>query len=55
VDWLKFDNSYFKDVKAAKDSELVVLETDAALFEDEGFRQVLTEKHADSPEGQTVV
>jgi L-ascorbate peroxidase len=36
--WLTFDNSYFVEVKAKRDSELLVLETDAAIFEDEGFR-----------------
>ena len=38
VDWLKFDNSYFKDIKEQRDSELLVLETDDVLFKDDGFR-----------------
>jgi L-ascorbate peroxidase len=37
-EWLKFDNSYFKEVKAKQDDELLVLETDDVLFQDEGFR-----------------
>lgn len=38
VQWLKFDNSYFKDVKAKVDEDLLVLPTDAVLFEDPGFK-----------------
>ncbi|KAG5250853.1 L-ascorbate peroxidase [Salix suchowensis] len=30
--WLKFDNSYFKDIKERKDDDLLVLPTDAALL-----------------------
>lgn len=45
-DWLKFDNSYFKDVKAKADENLLVLETDAALFEDPGFKPY-AEKYAE--------
>ncbi|CAD7696144.1 unnamed protein product [Ostreobium quekettii] len=45
-EWLKFDNSYFVEVKAQRDEELLVLPTDAALFEDEGFRQY-AEKYAE--------
>lgn len=44
-DWLVFNNSYFAEVKAKRDAELVVLETDAAIFEDEGFRP-FAEKYA---------
>lgn len=44
-EWLKFDNSYFVEIKAKRDDELVVLPTDAALFEDQGFRQ-FAEKYA---------
>ncbi|MBA0597365.1 hypothetical protein Gorai_007172, partial [Gossypium raimondii] len=29
VQWLKFDNSYFKDIKAKRDEDLLVLPTDA--------------------------
>ncbi|CAI7786852.1 unnamed protein product, partial [Closterium sp. NIES-54] len=45
VQWLKFDNSYFKDVKAKQDEDLLVLPTDAVLFEDPGFK-VYAEKYA---------
>jgi len=38
VQWLKFDNSYFTDIKEQRDADLLVLPTDACLFEDEGFR-----------------
>jgi hypothetical protein len=38
VDWLTFNNSYFTEVKAQRDEELLVLPTDAAIFEGEGFR-----------------
>lgn len=34
----RFDNSYFKDIKEQIDEELLVLPTDACLFEDEGFK-----------------
>ncbi|GMH46087.1 hypothetical protein BSKO_14051 [Bryopsis sp. KO-2023] len=44
-EWLKFDNSYFVEVKEKKDAELLVLETDACLFEDEGFKP-FAEKYA---------
>lgn len=37
-EWLKFDNSYFREIKERRDADLLVLPTDAALFEDEGFR-----------------
>jgi hypothetical protein len=43
VDWLKFNNAYFKDVKAHSDAELLVLPTDAAVFEDAGFRYGLSQ------------
>lgn len=45
VQWLKFDNSYFKDIKEQRDAELLVLPTDACLFEDESFRP-FAEKYA---------
>ncbi|GIL58275.1 hypothetical protein Vafri_13357 [Volvox africanus] len=45
ANWLEFDNSYFKEVKAKRDAELLVLPTDACLFEDEGFRP-FAEKYA---------
>lgn len=38
ADWLKFNNSYFTSVKSHVDSELLVLETDACIFTDEGFK-----------------
>lgn len=37
-EWLKFDNSYFAEVKSQHDPELLVLETDNVLFKDDGFR-----------------
>lgn len=43
--WLKFDNSYFKDIKEKKDEDLLVLPTDAALFDDPSFK-VYAEKYA---------
>lgn len=46
VNWLTFDNSYFKEVKAKRDADLLVLPTDAAVFEDEGFRP-FAEKYAE--------
>ncbi|EFJ13928.1 hypothetical protein SELMODRAFT_156990 [Selaginella moellendorffii] len=39
VEWLKFDNSYFKDIKEKRDEDLLVLPTDAVLFEDPGFKE----------------
>ncbi|KAJ3671648.1 hypothetical protein LUZ60_007727 [Juncus effusus] len=44
--WLKFDNSYFKDIKERRDEDLLVLPTDAVLFEDPSFR-VYAEKYAE--------
>lgn len=38
LQWLKFDNSYFKDIKEQQDAELLVLPTDACIFEDEAFK-----------------
>ncbi|KAL6650590.1 hypothetical protein ACP70R_009515 [Stipagrostis hirtigluma subsp. patula] len=46
VEWLKFDNSYFKEIKEKKDQDLLVLPTDAALFEDPTFK-VYAEKYAE--------
>ncbi|KAG6488931.1 probable L-ascorbate peroxidase 6, chloroplastic/mitochondrial [Zingiber officinale] len=45
VQWLKFDNSYFKDIKERLDDNLLVLPTDAALFEDPHFK-IFAEKYA---------
>ncbi|KAK9167496.1 hypothetical protein Scep_002687 [Stephania cephalantha] len=45
VQWLKFDNSYFKDIKERRDEDLLVLPTDAVLFEDPSFK-VYAEKYA---------
>nr|BAA19611.1 thylakoid-bound ascorbate peroxidase [Spinacia oleracea] len=45
AEWLKFDNSYFKDIKEKRDADLLVLPTDAALFEDPSFK-VYAEKYA---------
>ncbi|CAL5203880.1 unnamed protein product [Lathyrus oleraceus] len=47
--WLKFDNSYFKDIKEKRDEDLLVLPTDAALFEDPSFK-VYAEKYAEDQE-----
>ncbi|KAL7596199.1 hypothetical protein Lser_V15G30721 [Lactuca serriola] len=44
--WLKFDNSYFKDIKERRDEDLLVLPTDAALFDDPSFK-VFAEKYAE--------
>ncbi|KAK4490119.1 hypothetical protein RD792_000776 [Penstemon davidsonii] len=44
--WLKFDNSYFKDIKERRDEDLLVLPTDAVLFEDPKFKEY-AEKYAD--------
>ncbi|GAB4862087.1 Probable L-ascorbate peroxidase 7, chloroplastic [Ancistrocladus abbreviatus] len=49
VQWLKFDNSYFKDVKEKMDEDLLVLPTDAVLFEDPSFK-VYAEKYAEDQE-----
>ncbi|KAK2995665.1 hypothetical protein RJ640_006125 [Escallonia rubra] len=49
VQWLKFDNSYFKDIKAKRDEDLLVLPTDAAIFEDPSFK-VYAEKYAEDQE-----
>ncbi|CAA3009891.1 probable L-ascorbate peroxidase 6, chloroplastic isoform X2 [Olea europaea subsp. europaea] len=45
VQWLKFDNSYFKDIKERRDADLLVLPTDAVLFEDPSFKEY-AEKYA---------
>ncbi|GJM85241.1 hypothetical protein PR202_ga01676 [Eleusine coracana subsp. coracana] len=49
VEWLKFDNSYFRDIKEQRDKDLLVLATDAALFEDPSFK-VYAEKYAEDKE-----
>ncbi|TVU29720.1 hypothetical protein EJB05_21302 [Eragrostis curvula] len=49
VEWLKFDNSYFKDIKERRDQDLLVLPTDAALYEDPSFA-VYAEKYAEDQE-----
>ncbi|KAL3690506.1 hypothetical protein R1sor_016815 [Riccia sorocarpa] len=46
VQWLKFDNSYFKDIKAQSDEDLLVLPTDKILTEDSEFKKY-TEKYAE--------
>lgn len=46
VEWLKFDNSYFKEIKEKRDEDLLVLPTDAVLFEDPGFK-AYAEKYAE--------
>lgn len=45
AEWLQFDNSYFVDIKEQKDADLLVLPTDAAIFEDDGFKPY-AEKYA---------
>lgn len=47
AEWLKWDNSYFKDIKNPVDPDLLVLETDACIFTDEGFKP-FAEKYAAS-------
>lgn len=47
--WLKFDNSYFKDIKERRDEDLLVLPTDAVIFEDPSFK-VFAEKYAEDQE-----
>uniref|UniRef100_J3LDR9 L-ascorbate peroxidase n=1 Tax=Oryza brachyantha TaxID=4533 RepID=J3LDR9_ORYBR len=49
AEWLKFDNSYFKDIKEQRDQDLLVLPTDAALFEDPSFK-AYAEKYAEDQE-----
>ncbi|XP_047325575.1 probable L-ascorbate peroxidase 6, chloroplastic/mitochondrial [Impatiens glandulifera] len=49
VQWLKFDNSYFKDIKEKRDENLLVLPTDAAIFEDPSFK-IYAEKYAEDQE-----
>ncbi|XP_026445666.1 probable L-ascorbate peroxidase 6, chloroplastic/mitochondrial isoform X1 [Papaver somniferum] len=49
AEWLKFDNSYFKDIKEKRDEDLLVLPTDAALFDDPSFK-VYAEKYATNQE-----
>lgn len=44
-EWLKFDNSYYTEIKRQTDPELLVLETDDVLFRDDGFRP-FAEKYA---------
>ncbi|EPS67390.1 thylakoid-bound ascorbate peroxidase, partial [Genlisea aurea] len=47
VQWLKFDNSYFKDIKERKDEDLLALPTDSVLFDDPSFKEY-AEKYAES-------
>ncbi|KAJ4950337.1 hypothetical protein NE237_027169 [Protea cynaroides] len=49
VQWLKFDNSYFKDIKERRDEDLLVLPTDAVLFEDLSFK-AYAERYAEDQE-----
>ncbi|KAK4800567.1 hypothetical protein SAY86_021054 [Trapa natans] len=49
VKWLKFDNSYFKDIKEKRDENLLVLPTDAVLFDDPSFK-LYAEKYASDQE-----
>lgn len=45
VQWLEFDNKYFTDIKEQRDQDLLVLPTDACIFEDDGFKE-FAEKYA---------
>ncbi|KAF0888394.1 hypothetical protein E2562_014212 [Oryza meyeriana var. granulata] len=45
-EWLKFDNSYFKEIKERRDKDLLVLPTDAVLFEDSSFK-IYADKYAE--------
>lgn len=47
ANWLTFDNSYFANAKERSDPELLVLETDRALFDDKEFRQCADKYAAD--------
>lgn len=44
-----FDNSYYREVRDKRDANLLVLPTDAALFEDPGFAGFAS-KYADDQE-----
>ncbi|OAE22501.1 hypothetical protein AXG93_4697s1380 [Marchantia polymorpha subsp. ruderalis] len=46
AEWLKFDNSYFRDIKAQSDEDLLVLPTDKVLAEDPEFKK-FTDKYAE--------
>lgn len=48
VKWLQFDNRYFTDIKEQMDEELLVLPTDACLFEDEKFKPYAEKYAADN-------
>jgi L-ascorbate peroxidase len=48
-EWLKFDNSYFVEVRRQMDPDLLVLDTDNVLFVDEGFAEHAN-RYADSQE-----
>lgn len=47
VEWLKFDNSYFKEILEQKDEDLLVLPTDAILAKDPKFREYVEKYAAD--------
>lgn len=47
-EWLHFDNSYFKEVKAQMDPDLLVLETDDCIFKDPGFAPYANKYHDDN-------
>ena len=53
--WLKFDNSYFKDIKEKRDDDLLVLPTDAALFEDPSFKNYAEKYAEDDANSQTIL
>lgn len=45
---MKFDNSYFKEVKAQMDPDLLVLQTDDVLFKDAEFAVFANKYHDDN-------
>jgi L-ascorbate peroxidase len=46
-EWLKFDNSYFREVKAQMDPDLLVMQTDDCLFKDPDFAPYANKYHDD--------
>lgn len=36
-EWLKFDNTYYKEIKEQMDPDLLVMETDDVIFKDPEF------------------
>lgn len=48
-EWMKFDNSYFVAIKAKEDKNLLVMQSDACLFEADAFK-TYAEKYASDQE-----